>query len=284
MTFLVVLVSTAVELAMGSIATVRDTDWVGAWRDWLTGLLGQQSWWNGLGGLLVTVGIPMLLIGLIGNWLAEWIWLAGFLFGVVVVLYCLGPGDLNRDIDRYFAATGDAERAAAVDALAAAFDSPHEDDPSFATRVMLVEANDRIFAALFWFVVLGPMGIVLFRQASVMRHEAAESSESMSEWAEQLYQILIWVPARLFALGFGIAGSFTHAFEAWRAAEDFSLGSAQQVLGAVGLAAVQASQAPEANDAEALLQRARAVRGLINRTLVVWLTLLALLALAGITP
>jgi AmpE protein len=282
MTFLVVFVSTVVELALGSAASLRDTDWVGGWRDWLTGLLGHQPWWNGLGGLLVTVGVPMLVIGFAGNWLSGWAWPAGFLFGVAVVLYCLGPGDLNRDIDRYFAAANDQERASAADALAVSLDSPREDDAAFALRAMLVAAHDRIFAALFWFVVLGPMGIVLFRQASVMRHDAAEATESMSDWAEQLYQILVWIPARLFALGFGIAGSFTHAFEAWREAEDFGLASGERVIGAVGLGAVQSSQ-PEASDAEPS-QRARAVRGLINRTLIVWLTLLALLALAGITP
>ena len=277
MSFLVILVSSAVELVVGSIENLRDVRWISAWHDWADDLLDRFEWWEGPVALLITAAVPMLVVGLFYAWLLNIGWLLAFIFVVILTLYCLGPSDLNRDIDSYLQAATDTDRAAAADMLTSSLDAVEDgSEQDLVLKGTLVEAHDRIYGALFWLALLGPVGIVLFRLATVLRRSADEAGQAFSSSAQRLYEIMIWIPARLFAFGFGVAGSLTQAFDTWRDEDDYSFTSSQRVIGAVGLAASQFGAVTADSEEEATLHQLRVVRGLINRTFVVWLTLLAL--------
>ncbi|MCC6203080.1 MAG: regulatory signaling modulator protein AmpE [Gammaproteobacteria bacterium] len=279
MSLLVILVVSAIELTLAPLAQVRETRWVTAWHDWLGNELSGRSWWDGTPGLLLLVAVPMLAVGLLYGWIGALGAIFAFAFATLLALYCLGPGDLNQDIDRILQAGSDAERTEAGAALAVNLEDRSGDAAELTLRGIVVAAHDRLFAPLFWLVVLGPAGIVLYRIVAVLRQGGGYGG--MADAARHLHSILCWVPERLFALGFGIAGSLQHAFDAWRATEDYSLEHGQTMMTRVALAALLPVAEADA-EADTLVSRVRALCGLLNRSYIVWLTLLAALLLASL--
>lgn len=75
----------------------------------------------------------------------------------------------------------------------------------------------QMFGVLFWFVVLsgfGPVGAVLYRATSILSRRWNEGE--FSEFAGAAFHVINWVPARLTALTYAIAGDFEDAMYCWR--------------------------------------------------------------------
>lgn len=165
---------------------------------------------------------------------------------------------------------------------------------------------------------LGPAGAVLYRMAEfVSRHWRAGRSSSghvasaaLQRATAQAWTAIDWLPARLTALCFAIVGSFEEAIEGWRFhAQRFPNDNDGVVLAAtagainvrLGGEALKARAdvlvAPQGAEAEAAaaaglghggstpgrepeVGHLRSVVGLVWRSVVVWMLLLALLTLA----
>lgn len=257
-----------------------------AYVDWVRERFVGPAW-DHLGGVLLLL-LPLWgSIALLQNWSGDWLFgLIGLLFHVAVLVYCLGPRDLAGDVDSYreACAAGDAslqKRAAAL--LLHSAEVP-DDSAQCAQEVgtaVLVEANDRLFAVLFWFALLGPLGAVVYRSAAVLyqqRRERGEFGDSVA-W---LNAILIWLPARLLALGYALSGHFDAAVEGWRHAHQSrpqgSEGSLQ-VLAMTGSGALGGDGG--ALSQERSVRRVTVAMRLVWRTLGIWLVVIALLTLAG---
>jgi membrane protein required for beta-lactamase induction len=178
----------------------------------------------------------------------------------------------------------DAERIAQITA-ALTDDADAEKSPHRLQRVLeavLVAANDNLFAVCFWFVVLGPVGALLYRLAAELRIPRNSRAVDYTGAAERLHDILNWAPARLFALGFALSGSLTHALEAWQPRRTLNFYENDNLIRAAGLGAMlfTPSASPLAPEEES--HWVDEVRGLVGRTFLVWLTMLALITLSGI--
>lgn len=151
---------------------------------------------------------------------------------------------------------------------------------------------------VFWVLGLGPAGAVLYRMAEYLSRNwrlraDGTPSEALRQAAAQAWQWLDHVPARVTALGFAIVGNFEEAVASWRGdAERFAPGSDGVVLaatsGAINVRLVLLPQA-QTNDAdtadstqrpEPQLAHLGSVVGLVWRSVVLWMLLLALLTLA----
>ena len=176
-----------------------------------------------------------------------------------------------------------------------------------------VAAHRHVFGVLAWFSVLaalglGPAGAVLYRMAEyasrlwrevgVHRDGSPLASEELSRWAAQAWRVIDWVPARLTALSFAVVGNFEEAIDCWRThAQQFpddndgvvlaaTSGAVNVRLGGEGLRPQQALSDDESLDSpstpgrEPELAHFRSIVGLVWRTVVMWLVLLALLTLA----
>jgi adenosylcobinamide-phosphate synthase len=86
-------------------------------------------------------------------------------------------------------------------------------------EAVLKLANTWVMSPLFWFVLLGPVGVALQRMFAVLDRLWGHRDERYAEFgwaAARLDDLLNWVPARITALSYAIMGSFEDALHCWR--------------------------------------------------------------------
>jgi adenosylcobinamide-phosphate synthase len=184
----------------------------------------------------------------------------------------------------------------------------------------LLAAHRHVFGVFFWFVVLsmvglGPAGAVLYRMAEfASRYWGFKSrvvgqpiNERLLALSQRLFGLIDHLPARLTAFGFAVVGNFEEAVACWRrdarlwkhASEGIILAAAAGAVGVQlgGTAApgvtpdrsktfdsgvVDETAFAEGSTPGALpqLDHLRSIVGLVWRSVVLWMLLLALLSLA----
>jgi AmpE protein len=222
-------------------------------------------------------------------------------FAIVALFFSLGPKDIGEDVDEYCEALedGDEERIQQTAKAIVEGEVP-EDELDRIHRVeesVCVQANNRLFAVIFWFVLLGPLGAWAYRVTDLIRRRAVftagrDASEDGStalfrDAAVLLHGWLAWVPARLTALGYAVAGHFDAALGAWRAPSEQREASLpeynENLLARVGVSALALSD----DDEESLHQRgvrgATAANRLVFRLLLIWAVIISAMTLYGFT-
>jgi AmpE protein len=252
--------------------------------DWMRARFSGATW-DHLGGLMVVLVPVWLLVGGLQLWIHDWAFgLVGLLYYVVVFVYCLGPRDLAVDVDTWCEVSDSSDsalRQRAAGRLLRGEQAPEAaaESAQRISRAVLIESGDRMFAVLFWFVLLGPLGAVMYRSAAVLYFQRAEQG-AFGESIAWLYAVLLWPPARLAALGFALSGHFDSALEGWREAhQDQPRGASgsERVLMQTGAGAL----ALDERSYEDSTAPVRAAMRLVWRALTVWLVVLSLLVLAG---
>jgi AmpE protein len=262
-------------------ARLRDFSW---WRKWLE-QLGRPP--SAGGALVLGVGAPVALCALVQWGLrTPWFGLLEFAFSAVVLYYCWGPRDLERDVEAIDKAPDSAQRLAAAQALKT---DAHDAEVAFNAQC-LVSATftaglKRWFGVLFWFALLGPCGALLYRLAQLLAGAAELGNRPL---AQKFAALLDWAPAHLMALALALASNFDAVFTTWR---DYHhahpQGYASLDLGfldAIARASVDADVATGEGheDAHSPLIALDDAMVLARRVLVVWLTLMALVVLGGL--
>jgi adenosylcobinamide-phosphate synthase len=160
----------------------------------------------------------------------------------------------------------------------------------------LLSSHRQMFAVIFWFILLGPAGAVLYRLASVMQHKWGEREDmefgEFGRFAARFFELYDWLPVRLTALCFAVVGDFEDAVYCWRAQAQSWMNPTQGILLASGAGAlgVKLGEAlhlegslefrPELGVGdEADPDYVESAVSLIWRTLVLWLAILLLLQL-----
>jgi len=95
-----------------------------------------------------------------------------------------------------------------------------EEEISRATIESVLEnGNDAIFGALFWFILFGAPGVLLFRLANTvdaMWGYKNHRYHSFGWFAARVDDVLNWAPARLTALSYAFIGKTKQAFVCWQ--------------------------------------------------------------------
>ncbi|MGH8042259.1 MAG: cobalamin biosynthesis protein [Rudaea sp.] len=261
------------------LARLRDFSW---WRAWLRGLGGASA---GV-ALAAGIGLPVLVCALLQAGLrAPWFGLVEFLFALIVLYYCWGPRDLERDVQAVDKAPDSAQRLAAAQALRRDGDAA---EIAFTAENLVAAtfeaALTRWFGVLFWFVLLGPTGALLYRLAQQLTAVPASGDFAL---ARTFAALLDWLPAHLMALALALASNFDAVFTAWRDWHRAHPGGYANLdlgfLEAIARASVAADVAADdgAADAHSPLVALDDAMVLVRRVLIVWLTLIALVVLGG---
>jgi len=186
----------------------------------------------------------------------------------------------------------------------------------------LLAAHRHVFGVFFWFIVLstlglGPAGAVLYRMAEFAgrywafksRTLEAPTNERLMQISRSMFGLIDHIPARLTATGFAIVGNFEEAVNVWRRDaklwlhpnEGIILASAAGALGLQlggaappgvtpdrsktfesGVDAESTGASGSTPGAEPVLGHLQSVVGLVWRSVVLWMLLLALLTLANL--
>ncbi len=298
------LLAVVVALVLGHLAhdlagAMRDHAWFRAWLRWLDGRFPEDGVWRGRYGVALALG-PILLLAALLQWLlrGELFGLPSLLFGVLVLFHAWGPRDLDRDADAILDAdTGDARRAAAAWLWPPAYRHAARIDPPALVEAVFGAALRRWFGVLFWFLLLGPAGALLYRLAAIVAEDevAASLSPAMVAGARTLLAVLDWPVAQLMTLALALVGNFDAVVAAWKDAGGAALRLDTGFLGAAARASVRGEIAQEAEEfAEAgvapgaalvfelgPLPELRDAMSLVWRTLLVWLAVIALFVIAG---
>lgn len=95
-----------------------------------------------------------------------------------------------------------------------------DEDISRATIESVLEnGNDAIFAAIFWFLVLGGPGVILYRLSNTLDAMWGYRNgryHAFGWFAARVDDVLNWVPARLAALTYALMGQTRNALYCWK--------------------------------------------------------------------
>ena len=262
--------------------------------------LGDRSWFNGPGGVMLVIapgvagaGLLQVTLDAAGGFIA---WLVSLAFAIVVLMFSIGRRGADDEIDGYLRAieVGDAEGAYLHVRELLPERSPENpaDLHRMVIEMMLLRNHERLLAVLFWFVVLGPLGAVLYRSTAQLKgvvNTGRSYDPGFVEAVLRLQAFLDWIPVRITALCYALVGSFADAFHEWRTAAaeaiDLYTGNRGILIGS-GLGSLRlhedvAVAVDEAAYAEAFGHTVTETRALIYRTAVIWVTAFAVLTIVG---
>lgn len=152
--------------------------------------------------------------------------LAGLWLHALLLYVCIGLRSLRDHTLPIFEAlrAGDLARARALTARIVSRDTSSADESDLAkasAESLLENGNDAVFGTLFWFILLGGPGAVLFRLANTLDAMWGYRSERFNLFgrcAARIDDALNYIPARLTALSYVLlAGAGrARAWQCWR--------------------------------------------------------------------
>jgi AmpE protein len=223
------------------------------------------------------------------------------LLAVVVLFFSLGPQDIGEDVNEYCKASEEGDEERIKQTAKAIIESEVPEDVleriHKVEESVCIQANNRLFAVIFWFVLLGPLGAWAYRVTDLIRRravfaaardeESSGTSERLRDAAVMLHGWLAWIPARLTAIGYAAAGNFDTALGAWRAPTEQKTDSPSEynehLLARVGVSALALGDIAEEDLTQRAVRGATAANQLVFRLLLIWAVIIAAMTLYGWT-
>ena len=184
--------------------------------------LFNRGSWRRLSGLLAWALLVL-------PWVALAYWaggqgLFGWLVDVLLLYLALGGRSLAEHAERVAAdlAAGDLPSARQHVGWIVSRDTSELDESGVAKACVestLENGNDAVFGALFWFILFGGAGAVLFRLANTLDAMWGYKTRRFLRFgwaAARIDDVLNYLPARLTALSYALLGQTRRALACWR--------------------------------------------------------------------
>jgi adenosylcobinamide-phosphate synthase len=296
--------------------------WLRKWADWVTshvdGGSRSQAWLTW--GLLI--GVPAALAVIIHWLLSFFLgWFFAVAWNVALLYVTLGFRQFSHHFTGIRDALNEGDEALARKLLAEwqqveVQDLPRNEIVRHVIEHSVLSAHRHVFGVFFSYALLsviglGPVGAVVYRVAEFAKRYGASSpsvsqpsfpseniqhhwiSDALKSVMDEAWHAIDWLPARATAIGFAIMGSFEDAMDGWRHhAEKFPDDNDGVILaatsGAINIQLGGAALQPNAPASSSTPGRSPEIShfaqivGLVWRTVVMWLVLVALLSLANL--
>ena len=301
MTLLALLIGLVVERLATRLFHLRRLRWLDRLIDLGFRQIGHFVYWPPLIPIVLLALLLILPVFLILFSLRDALYgVANLVLAIFVLFFSLGPKDIGEDVDEYCHAikAGDEERILNTAKALIETDVPADELERIqkVEEAVCIQANNRLFAVIFWFVLFGPygpLGAWAYRVTDLLRRRAVFSAFRDNDDANvivlqasvTLHGWLAWIPARLTAVGYALAGSFDGAFSAWRTPEESKAmppnEQSESLLARVGVAAMSLRDVQDESISERGVRGATAANGIVFRLLFIWAAVIAAMTLYG---
>lgn len=241
MALLMILIATSAQRFLQILSVPYRPDWATGYYDWMAKRIDYISKGHGLLGLAILVVPILLMISIIFSIVFHIFGIVGYAaLSLILLWYCMDARDLVKD--------------------------PLEDQQT--PQQLLQTVYRALFGLVFWYALFGPVGVSLYYVVMLFcqclsAHDDVQSKE-ISVHAQKVLAVLDWVPVRLFTLSFALVGSFSSVFKVWMKQALNGLDPQLQII----------SQC-----AEPIIREQEDAISLLNRVLVLWLIVIALVTL-----
>lgn len=236
MTFLVILLALLAERFL-NWSHLRGWQWFFRYENTVTTFVGKRFsslWVNWLAIILPLLFITFILQAGLKH---HFFGLFALIFQLGVLIYCLGPNNFWADRSL---------RNESDDALNSLF----------------INANERVFAVVFWYGLLGPFGALLYRLTALSPMPPAQI---LRGWLNR-------PPIQTLTFFFALGGQFTRVFTLWRKMARVAITENDVLLTTCGQAAIEIADTSGATS----MQQAF---GLLDRVFIIVLVVAAVCSL-----
>ncbi|OZG72500.1 regulatory signaling modulator protein AmpE [Hahella sp. CCB-MM4] len=239
--------------------------------------------------VVIAILLPAVVLTLVLTLVDDVLFGVATLFVHIVMLFlCLGCGYLKQAVELYRTQWEAEHYQSAFRTLESADIFIKDADKLTpaevhyqATSQYMYMTFQRYFMVIFWYMVAGPVGALVARLAHVA---GCESTTYVPRQVGIVYKVLEWLPARLLALSFALVGNFGETIKSsLNYMIDPAVG-ALKVLQQAAAGAIESMPAvPAAGEANALRDSRQlvALRDLLNRSVMVWFSVIAILTIVG---
>ncbi len=238
MTFIAVLICVIVQHWFNLPSDILPNNWMSNLFGWMKKHVQAPEAGQGYSGVVQYVVIPLIVVALV-FWLVKLAfgWFGFFILGVIWLWYTLHiPGR-------------------------------HADEKRNASQIF-EHSYQFIFARIFWFCLLGPVGLALYFFSDCLREYLKAQKVECNELSAvtMVLGVLDWIPVRLLGLTYALVGRFAETFKFW--CQQWSTGITNYNELAVNFAEMAV---PEADSHQAL--------ALVIRAIWVWVVVLAIISI-----
>lgn len=293
MTFFIIVLSLIAEHLLLEQERYRQPEWFLRYTLWSQQLPWSEWIGQSVAGVILILAPLLLAVGILQAMLNDILGGAPELvFATLVLFFCLGPRDLRRQVQAFIDAwdAGDEENAKAI---ASEFINAQslQTASSYGHAVasgILKQAYLRTFSVILWFIILGPLGAVLYRSSHTLRQTLPGMDDpglDFGNGVERLLEILNWIPARITAFTYALSGNFSTATHKWWNSDetDNDTGrSAEDILELAGYGALDLDN-PLGEDEDEISPAltSEIAMAMVLRSLTIWLGLLALITITS---
>jgi len=276
MTLITILICFALQ-RLANIGGWFKKTWFESYLKRLNPWLSKYNEWIGMIIIVVPILIIVGLLRLIFHW--HLFGLFDLIITVLVLMLCIDARDLKPKLQPFFAdvAQGNlAEATKAVNEITGEIAPQNFGELNRAvTKAIVVRSFECLFSVLFWFLIFGIYGAVIYFSIRLISTEAIKvdpRNAGITNLANKIIAILDWVPVRLLGFSYSIAGHFDTTFaycykHLWLPLKEnttFLIDSALHALDApTDVSKVETKETDAAFD-------------LLNRTLIIWIVCVVL--------
>lgn len=287
MSLLSVIFALIAESLITSLSELRRFDFFHSYTRWLREKLPTFSFQNGSVTLLIVLAGALFSVWLVSAMLGNVLSLFGFIFGIAVLIFTIGPRDLDSDVQNVITALENKDYEAAnihaSELCGRDISEPPLQLVQTVKEEILLQANTRMLGVFFWFILLGPVGAVLFRLSCLLKDKEREEDNDFADACREFYDIIIWLPARICVLSYAVAGNFVDTMSYWNGVSDLWLRDSEEFIVVSGIGALRYEQriGGHEHDDEPDVAVIEQALSLVKRAVIVWVVLLGLLTVTG---